>query len=135
MAGGWLVRRGWQGAISRVLAAAALWSVLGVLFALPGYAGPHWRTMLLGSLAQWWAWGVISPLIFAVDARLPVKERQLGLRVLAQLAPSVVITLLYMYVFMAMRAAMGLGSWSALAGTALLMNALRGGMLWSWLVY
>jgi two-component system LytT family sensor kinase len=135
MPGGWLVRPGWQGVMSRVLAAAVLWSVLGVLFALPGYAGPHWRMMLLGSLAQWWSWGLISPLIYAVDARLPVKERQLGLRVLAQLVPSLVITLAYLYVFAAMRALMGVGSWSALGGTALLVSAFHGGMLWSWLVY
>jgi len=129
--GGWLMRHVW----GRVLAAALLWSVLGLLFALPGYAGPQWRMMLLSSLAQWWSWGLISPLIFAVDERLPVKERQLGLRVLAQLVPSLVITLLYLYVFMAMRALMGVGSWSALSGTKLLVSALSGGMLWSWLVY
>jgi LytS/YehU family sensor histidine kinase len=34
-----------------------------------------------------------------------------------------------------MRALMGLGSWQAVGGAGLLVGALRGGMLWSWLVY
>ncbi|HEY9126710.1 MAG TPA: histidine kinase, partial [Acidobacteriaceae bacterium] len=129
--GGWLMRSRW----SRLLAAALLWTVLGVLFALPGYSSPQWRPMLLASLAQWWSWGLITPLIYAVDERLPVKEKQLGLRILAQLAPSLVITQVYVYLFAAMRALMGQGHWSVIAGTGLLMSALRGGMLWSWLVY
>ena len=135
MPGNWWRQRGWRGVLSRLLAAAALWSVLGLLFALPGYTGPQWRMMLLGSLAQWWSWGLITPLLFAVDARLPVKERQLGLRILAQLVPSLVLTLAYVYLFTAVRALMGLAPWSLLAGSRLLVDALSGGMLWSWLVY
>jgi LytS/YehU family sensor histidine kinase len=53
----------------------------------------------------------------------------------AHLGPSLVLTLFYLYVFTAARALLGVGGWNALAGTGLLMSALRGGILWSWLVY
>jgi len=118
-----------------LLFAALLWSVIGVLFALPGLGMPGQNRMLLGSLAQWWSWGLVTPLIFWVDARLPVKEKQLGIRILAQLVPSLMLTLGYFYVFSAVRALLGMGEWNALLGMSILNNAFRGGILWSLLVY
>src|SRR5579864_8461442 len=92
------------------LAAVLLWSALGVLFALPGLSSSHWSHALLGSLAQWWSWGLVTPLIFWTDARLPFKENQLGMRILAHLPASVALTLFYFYVFLAMRAVLRLGA-------------------------
>jgi signal transduction histidine kinase len=87
-------------------------------------------------LAQWWSWGLVTPLIFWVDARLPFKEKQLGMRILAQLLPSLAFTTLYFYVFAAVRAVVGLGGWRAVADPHMLASAFRGGgILWSWLVY
>lgn len=108
---------------------------MGLLFALPGLSTPNWRRMLLSSLAQWWSWGLVTPLIFYVDGRLAFKERQLGLRILAQIIPSLVLTVVFLYVANAMMALLGVGMWSALSGTKLLVNAFRGGILWSLLVY
>jgi two-component system LytT family sensor kinase len=119
----------------RWLLAALLWSILGLLFALPGLSAPNWTRALLGSLAQWWAWGLVTPLIFWADARLPFKEKQLGMRILAQLLPSLALTTFYVYVFAAVRALLGLGKWSALTNSHLLIGAFRGGILWSLLVY
>ncbi len=119
----------------RWLLAALLWSILGLLFALPNLSAPNKARMLLWSLAQWWSWGLVTPLIFRVDAHLPFKERQLGMRIVGQLAPSAMLTTLYIYVFAAVRALMGLGAWSDLAHTRMLVSAFRGGLLWSWLVY
>lgn len=129
--GRWILRNRW----GRWVAAALLWSILGLLFALPGLSAPNWRRSLLGSLAQWWVWGLVTPLIFWADARLPFKEKQLGMRILAHLLASVVLTLLYFYLFVAMRAVMGLNAWNDIAGTRFLVMAFRGGLLWSWLVY
>jgi two-component system, LytTR family, sensor kinase len=117
------------------IAAILLWSTLGVLFALPGLSSSNWSHALLGSLAQWWCWGLVTPLILWTDARLPFKENQLGTRILAHLLASVALTILYFYVFMAMRALLGLGAWNVLADPRFLMSAFRGGLLWSWLVY
>jgi signal transduction histidine kinase len=115
------------------IAAILLWSTLGVLFALPGLSSSNWSPTLLGSLAQWWAWGLVAPLIFWADARLPFKEHQLGMRVLAHLLASVPLTILYFYVFIALRVFLGLGAWSALPHPLSLLNTFS--LLWSWLVY
>jgi two-component system LytT family sensor kinase len=119
----------------RWIAAILLWSTLGLLFALPGLSSGHWKRALLGSLVQWWSWGLVAPLIFRTDARLPFKETQLGMRILAHLLVSVVLTIVYFYVFMAMLALLGLGAWKVLADRGSLLAAFRGGLLWSWVVY
>jgi two-component system, LytTR family, sensor kinase len=115
------------------IAAILLWSTLGVLFALPGLTSRSWSRALLGSLAQWWSWGLITPLIFWTDARLPFKEKQLGMRILAHLLASVPLTLLYFYVVVAVSVFLGLAKWSALAHPLSLLNTF--GLLWSWVVY
>jgi len=121
--------------LGRWLLAALAWSVIGLLFALPGLSAGVWRRSLLASLAQWWSWGLVTPLIFYVDERLAFKERQLGLRILAQIIPSLSLTVIYLYVLTAMRAALGIGLWNALGGSGLIVMAFRGGILWSLLVY
>lgn len=128
---GRLMNRWW----ARWLLAALLWSILGLLFAMPGLSVPNWPHPLLGSLAQWWSWGLVTPLIFWVDARLPFNERQLGMRILAQLLPSLAFTALYIYVFAALRAVVGLGGWRAVADPHMLASAFHSGLLWGWLVY
>ncbi len=119
----------------RIAAAATLWTVIGLLFALPGISSAGWRQTLPGTLRQWWAWGLITPLIFWADAQLPFKEKQLGMRILAHLLVSVVLTILYFYTLGSMGALLGMNGWSALAGTRFLANAFSQGFLWSWLVY
>ena len=119
----------------RWLLASLLWSILGLLFALPNLSVSNWIRPLLGSLAQWWTWGLVTPLIFWADARLPFNEKQLMKRIMAHLLPSLAVTTLYIYIFTAVRALLGLGVWRALVGPHLLSAAFRGGLLWSWLVY
>jgi len=126
----------WRNWMWRVLLAAAVWSAIGLVFALPSLAaGGNWRQPLLASLAQWWSWGLLTPLIVAVDRWLPFSSRQPMRRVIAHLFLSLVFTALYVYVFAAVIAAMGLGPWSRLLGGQLLMNAVRSMFLWSVLVY
>jgi two-component system, LytTR family, sensor kinase len=119
----------------RWISAALLWTTLGLVFALPGLSTPNWKQFLLGSLTMWWAWGLVTPLIFWTDARLPFKEKQLGMRVLAHLAVSIALTLLYSYVFFAMGALFGFMTWKALGARAFLANAFNEAILWRWLVY
>jgi len=117
------------------IAAILLWSTLGVLFALPALSSGKWSHTLLGSLAQWWSWGLVTPLILWIDARLPFKENQLGRRILAHLPASVVLTIVYFYVVIAMGTFLGLGASSMLANAHFLPTAALPGLLWSWLVY
>jgi two-component system LytT family sensor kinase len=114
------------------------WSAMGLLFALPELQarnGGAWPLILQSSLASWWAWGLIALLIVAMDRRLPVPERRVGLRLLCHLPLSVVLTVLYLYVVAALRATFGIGAWSAVADSALLIRGLQGMILWSLLVY
>ena len=106
-----------------------------MLFASPNLSSSNWNRTLIGSLAQWWSWGLVTPLIFWTDSRLPFKKNQLGMRILAHLVASVALTVFYFYVFMAMRALLGLGAWRALTDTGSLLTAFRQGLLWSWVVY
>jgi two-component system LytT family sensor kinase len=123
------MRNRWAHWITAIL----LWSALGVLFALPGLSSSNWSRALLASLAQWWSWGLVAPLIFWTDARLPFKENQLWMRILAHLLASLPITLLDFYVAVAVVVFLGLEKWSALAHPLSLLNTF--GLLWSWLVY
>jgi len=115
------------------IAAIPLWSTLGVLFALPALSSSNWSRTLLASLAEWWSWGLVAPLIFWIDARLPFKENQLGMRILAHLLVSVPLTLLHFCVVMLAGFFLGLVKWSALAHPLSLLNTF--GLLWGWLVY
>ncbi len=120
---------------ARWIAAFLLWTALGVLFALPALSSGHWSRALLGAFAQWWSWGLVTPLIFWADARLPFQENQLRMRILAHLLASVALTSLYFYVLVAMRALLGVGAWNMLAARSFLPAAFRESFLWSWLVY
>jgi two-component system LytT family sensor kinase len=126
------LQKTWMG---RNLLAALAWSVIGFVFALPSLSSGGWKRSLLSSLAQWWSWGLVTPLILAADRRLPFSDKQLPRRVIAHLLPSFLFTAAYIYVFAALRALLGLGAWSALLDAKTLLGALRGMFLWSWLVY
>ena len=116
----------------RWIAAILLWSTLGLLFALPNISSHPLKRVLLASLVFWWAWGLVTPLIFWIDGRLPFKEKQLGMRILAHLLASIVVTIFYSYVWIAMNALAGLILWRSLWDSRFLINE---GLLWKWLVY
>ncbi len=119
--------------IRRTLLAALAWTAAGLVFALPALATPGGKMPLLPSLAQWWSWGLVAPFILALDRRLPFSGRQLPWRIAAHLIPSLVITAAYIYIFGSALALLGLQPWSVVP--TILMTALRGMFLWSWLVY
>jgi len=122
--------------LGRLALVAAGWTALGVLFAVPSLVGgAPWRQTLLGYLAQWWSWGLVAPLIIAVDRRLPSSDTQLARRLLLHFVLSGPLTVLYVYVFAAMLAVVGVGMWQAVYDPQTILAALRGMFLWSWLVY
>jgi two-component sensor histidine kinase len=122
--------------LGRVAIAAAGWTAIGLVFALPSMAnGGDVRRNLLASFAQWWSWGLVAALIVWADRRLPLSDRQLPRRILLHLVLSVPATAAYLYVLAAVTALMGIGSWRAAYDPQTLLNALRGMFLWSWLVY
>src|SRR5262245_18040865 len=120
----------------RVEVAALGWTALGVVFALPSIAnGGHWWPNLLSSLAQWWTWGLVAGLIVWIDRRVPLSDKQLPQRILLHLILSVPVPAVYIYLLAMVTALVGVGSWRAVYDPQTLLNALRGMILWSWLVY
>lgn len=54
----------------RIAVRALVCTATCLVFALPGMsAGPDWRRSLLASLAQWWSWGLVAPLIVGCRSR------------------------------------------------------------------
>ena len=82
--------------LGQVALAIAGWTALGCLFALPDLsAGVGWREALLHPIAEWWSWGLLTPLIFWADRRMPFSGKQLGRRIAAHLLPSLFATSLF----------------------------------------
>ena len=82
------MRTSWFGRLTnrwwgRTLVAAIGWTGVAVMFALPNLMMGGFERELKTYLAQFWAWGLVTPLIIALDRRLPFSGRQLGERVLA----------------------------------------------------
>lgn len=121
--------------LGRYLIVTLSWTAIGLLFALPNLSsGRGWQQALLGSLAQWWSWGLLAPLIVAVDRRLPFSSKQLSRRVLAHLVVGPLFTAAFVYVVGALRALLGIAPWRILISGHLFVSA--GAMfLWNWLVY
>lgn len=120
--------------IGKVMIAVVAWTAVGWIFALPSLSSGHWDQTLRMSLAEWWSWGVMTPLIIALDRRLPFPGRELGKRIGAHLAGSVIFTLVYMYVFTLWRASMGVVPWGSLKFSQIFAFANLGWFLWSWLI-
>lgn len=119
----------------RAVLAAAGWTAIGVIFALPGLSTGSWHQDLRIYLAQWWTWGLLTPVLMAVDRRLPFSGKELGKRVAVHLGMSVIFTEVYFYIFTAMRAAFGVTPWSSLRLKNLFSGSVLGWEVWCWLVY
>lgn len=121
--------------VGRGAIAVLFWSVIGFIFALPSLSTGGGRLQLLSSLSQWWSWGLMTPLIFLADRRLPFTGKQLARRVLAHLLASLVFTGAYLYLLTAVRAAIGIGPWDALRISSFFVRGQIGMFLWSCLIY
>lgn len=122
--------------LARALALFALWTAVGLVFALPRLAGaPDWQGPLLGSLAEWWSWGVMTPIIIVLNERLPIAGRPWFVRLAWQAALGVCATFLYVYVNIVLTAWLQRTSVPDLASAHLLLGALRGIFLWAMIVY
>jgi sensor histidine kinase YesM len=124
--------------LRRTLLALAIWTAIGCIFALPtvfATGAQRFRfAILLSSLAQWWAWGLLAPAIVSVDLRLPFSRLQIVRRILAHLLLAPLFTVVYIYLFAATLAVLRQAPWSMLS-LQLLINSLRGMFFWSCLVY
>jgi two-component system, LytTR family, sensor kinase len=116
--------------VGRVFLVAAGSTAIGVIFALP-----MWATQWRQALPQWWAWGLLAPLMVAADHRLPFTGRQLGRRAAAAVLGNLVFTGIYVYVFFALRASLGNVPWKNLRPKAMVSWESVDWFLWSSLIY
>jgi signal transduction histidine kinase len=112
----------------RVALAAAFWTAVALVFWLSELVQRHdWGLALLSSLAQWWSWGLLAPVITAID-------RRLAGRVWAHLALAPAFGFVYPYISAALSALIGAGTWARILDPKLPAMALRE-MFWSMVVY
>jgi two-component system, LytTR family, sensor kinase len=120
---------------ARTLIAAIGWTGIAVTFALPNLMLGGFDRELKTYFAQFWAWGLVTPLIVALDRRLPFSGRQLGMRVVAHLAASPVLTLVGFYIVVMLRVALGLSPPSSMHPGQVFSRMMIGWQLWFWLIY
>lgn len=86
------------------LAFIVFWTVIAVIFALPqlGQHG-HPERVLLSALAQWWSWGLMVPVIVALDRALPFEVQRILPRLCAHLCVGPFVTVVYAYVVASLR--------------------------------
>jgi len=118
-----------------MLIAAIGWTGIGMMFALPDLMTKHFVEQIKMYLAQFWAWGLVTPLIILFDRRLPFSGKQLGMRVAAHLAASPIPTLLGFYIMRALRVALGTDPLSSLYPSQVFSRMMLGWQLWFWLIY
>lgn len=129
-------RKEWAGVGRWLLAGAVFWTVVGLVFALPQLTvAGAWRRPFYTSLAAWWSWGLLTPVIGAIDRQLPFTSRQLSRRLLAHVPIGLLSTIVYVYLSTALSAGLGLVAWPRLADPQMLVAALQGGFVWGLLVY
>lgn len=119
----------------RIPAAILFWTCIGLVFALPMLDGRDWRAPLLASLTQWWGWGLLTPLIIALDRRLPFSRAQPLRRLATQLALGLAAAVLHVYLRALLAALLGAAPWSGLADIHVTARAASEGILWSLLIY
>ena len=112
-------------------------TAVALIFMFPLWSeGMGWQQ----ELPQWWGWGLVLPLIAAIDRRLPYSARQLGRRAAAHAVASIFVTALYVWVFFVLRVVLGDmrlpggPHWQAVTPAYILKNG-AGWFAWSWLIY
>lgn len=118
--------------LRRAALAGCFWSAVALVFVVPqlGHGG-NWRGLLLSSLAQWWSWGLLTPVIIAIDQRLTGPNRR---RIAVHLVAAPTVCVAYGYVAAFVAAAIGAGRWSQVLSAGILSGAWRE-LFWSMLIY
>jgi signal transduction histidine kinase len=116
-----------------LLVSALFWTAVAITFVLPGLnEQTDWRAALSASLADWWSWAVLTPLIIALDQRLMHSNARLHMPGMVLAAPLAAMAFVYLRALFS--AALHIAPWSHLVDARLLPNSMRG-IMWSVLVY
>jgi two-component system, LytTR family, sensor kinase len=130
------VESGSYSRLRMMLISLLAWTAVGVVFAVPRFAvTASWWITLRTSLGEWWAWGLLAPAIIELDRRLPIAVNSLGTRLAVHIVIGIPTTLIYSYLAALLQVLVGVKTWPDLLGPGPLDEALKGGFLWSLLVY
>jgi two-component system, LytTR family, sensor kinase len=122
--------------VRRIALGAVFWTAIGLIFALPHLSDQTGRReALIGTLIEWWAWGLFIPLIVASQKRLPAARG----RPLRWLVPQVLLAIVLVSGNILLSgfaaALLRVAPWSQAMGARLAVSVLDGAFLWSLLVY
>lgn len=118
----------------RWIAGAAFWTLVGLFYAtrgMAGGAGPGQRAVMI----QWYLWGLLTPLIVRVDARLPLPREAFFQRALMHVPLGLLFTVAFVYLNAAARDLFDLPGERFAFSPDLLRNAFAGPFHWHVQVY
>lgn len=119
----------------QILLVALGTTAIGAVFSLEMVTNMGWAKSLEQGLSQFWAWGLLLPLIVGIDRRLPFGAKEFGRRMWAHVFFSLLVTALYLYVFFVLQAAFGIEKWAALRPSQMFGMARMGWYIWSLVIY
>jgi two-component system LytT family sensor kinase len=120
----------WAARLRAVCWSFLFWTATGGVFALSRLgSGQNTWNVVLPALIQWWMWGLLAPLIVAVDRRLPFHGSFSFVHLLVHLVLGPLWVLLYSIFSESICYALGLQQWGNLFATY------RQGLFWTMLIY
>jgi two-component system, LytTR family, sensor kinase len=121
--------------IKRAVLAICFWTAVALVFVVPKLSQSHdWWETVQSSLAMWWPWGLLTPLITTLDRYLTFPNRRFPFRIVGHLILGPIFSVIYVYLSAGLAAIMEIGTWSQVMGGKLLTMAWQE-MFWSLLVY
>ena len=110
------------------MALFAFWSAVALLFASPRLVDrAHWQGTILASLAEWWSWGLLTPVVIVLHRRVSSALKHTWSQgASAQVAIGVLVTIAYVYVDTIVGALMTVASLPNLFDWRVLADALQG---------
>ncbi len=110
--------------------AFVFWTAIGLVFALSrtGTGQGAW-SVVMPALIEWWTWGILSPLIIAVDRKLPFYGERSLVHLLMHLVLGPLWILVFTFSSESICWGLGLQQWGHLFAN------FRQGMFWTMLIY
>lgn len=120
----------WGAGLRGVCWSVLFWTTIGGVFALSRLgSGRNTWSVVLPALIQWWMWGLLAPLIVALNRRLPFHGSFSIVHLLTHLFLGPIWVLLYSVISESICYALGLQQWGNLFATY------RQGLFWTMLIY
>lgn len=118
-----------------MLASLGAATAVGLLFALPDWrSGPHWPRVVLLTLMDWWAWGLLVPGVMATVRKLRGASNT-AMIIGAHIVAASVFSVAHAWLRAVMAVALAMSPVSTLAPIPFLATVFLGAFFWGLLVY